>query len=413
MKNFLSLGKNFWLYRFSFLLSSLTSIATNISINWWILDTYQKAIYVSYTLIPATIIYISTSFLLSPLGDKFSRKKLIQIGMLIQISAFITLIIIYDFLLLDIFYLMVFQTFFSLGNGIVRIGSTSFIVDLVEENRITEANNIIMRLNSAISILGLIFGGAIVAYFDFIIAFSIYLILSILSIFLINLINVYSNVNLNKNIKFFDDLLLGVKYTITSDVIRGLFFYSMIMGIVFGPLQLIIIYIIKEIMKMSSFDYSFSMSGMSIGIILGSYLYEKIKAQFSYMHLFMVFSSCLFILGLVCIYFSYYSNVFIFAMIMIGIARNWINVTVDSHLLKTLDPAIRTKVLLNMSFFGNISVPLSTLFTGGLIDTLGIPFILLTNIVLVGIAIGIFLFNQAVIGFINSPVDRAKQMLHF
>ncbi|MFD1806572.1 MFS transporter [Pasteurella oralis] len=413
MKNFLSLGKNFWLYRFSFLLSSLTSIATNISINWWILDTYQKAIYVSYTLIPATIIYISTSFLLSPLGDKFSRKKLIQIGMLIQISAFITLIIIYNFLLLDIFYLMVFQALFSLGNGIARIGSTSFIVDIVEENRITEANNIIMRLNSAISILGLIFGGAIVAYFDFIIAFLIYLILSMCSIFLISLINVYNNVNLNKNIKFFDDLLLGVKYTITSDVIRGLFFYSMIMGIVFGPLQLIIIYIIKEIMKMSSFDYSFAMSGMSIGIILGSYLYEKIKAKFSYMHLFMVFSSCLFILGLVCIYFSYYSNVFIFAMIMIGIARNWINVTVDSHLLKTLDPAIRTKVLLNMSFFGNISVPLSTLFTGGLIDTLGIPFILLTNIVLVGIAIGVFLFNQAVIGFLNSPVDRAKQMLHF
>ncbi|MDO5054254.1 MAG: MFS transporter [Pasteurella oralis] len=413
MKNFLSLGKNFWLYRFSFLLSSLTSIATNISINWWILDTYQKAIYVSYTLIPATIIYISISFLLSPLGDKFSRKKLIQIGILIQISAFIILIIIYNFLLLDIFYLIVFQALFSLGNGIARIGSTSFIVDIVEENRITEANNIIMRLNSAISILSLIFGGAIVAYFDFIIAFSIYLILSICSIFLISLINVYNNVNLNKNIKFFDDLLLGIKYTITSDVIRGLFFYSMIMGIVFGPLQLIIIYIIKEIMKMSSFDYSFAMSGMSIGIILGSYLYEKIKAKFSYMHLFMVFSSCLFILGLVCIYFSYYSNVFIFAMIMIGIARNWINVTVDSHLLKTLDPAIRTKVLLNMSFFGNISVPLSALFTGGLLDTLGIPFILLTNIVLVGIAIGVFLFNQAVIGFLNSPVDRAKQMLHF
>lgn len=176
-------------------------------------------------------------------------------------------------------------------------------------------------------------------------------------------------------------------------------------------MQIIIVYIIKMKLDMSSISYGLAMSAMSIGIILGSFLYKTMIENKHYKNIFIYFSSLLFSLAFLIL--GTFNNLFILfiSLLLIGIARNWINVTIDTKLLKCLPNNKRTRVLSNMSFFGNISVPISNIFTGIILDNSNIGAILILNATIVLCASFIFVINKPVITFINSDDETSTDLL--
>ncbi|RRN04437.1 MFS transporter [Bibersteinia trehalosi] len=287
-----NLGINFWLYRLAFVLINLGNIAITISISWWIFDTYQRAIYISYVVIPTVFISIKSNILLSPLGDNFQRKKIIQVGIVIQIISCLIVILINELNTLSISALIIFQSLYTLGNGITKVGCTGFIVEIINKELLPKAHNIIMRINSTVSILSGTIGGWLFYTLGMTLSFMLMLLMLMLASIMIYHIKTNGQINKkSKNINFYNDIKLGLNYTIKNPIVRILFIYSFIIGIAFGPMQIINIYMIKEVFKLESISYGFATSCIAIGVILGSFLYEPISLKFKRLSNFVFYSS--------------------------------------------------------------------------------------------------------------------------
>lgn len=399
-----NLGINFWRYRLAFVITTIGNMAVSIAITWWIIDFYHKAIYVSYVMIPSVIVAILTNFFLAPLGDKFDRKKIIEMGLMIQFfSCFIILLPqLLDQLSLSFF--IVFYLLFSLGAGIVRVGSMGFIANIVNKSHLLLTNNMIMRINALVSILSGVIGGMLFYQFGLLYAFLSLMLLQIIALILIHRINILFEKEEHRKNKpnwLISDLYQGIQYTSKNKILSSLFVYSLIVGLAFGPMQLIIIYLIKIKFELNAFSYGIAMSFMAIGVVFGSLIYHKVVSIFQLKSRFVFFSSCLFCVAFILLGLFNYLIIFSISLLLIGMARNWINVTVDTRLLTALPDKIRTRVLANMSFFGNISVPIANLFTGFILDNSHIFIILSFNCIMTLLASCVFIFNQSVIRFID------------
>ncbi|WP_410679208.1 MFS transporter [Avibacterium paragallinarum] len=408
-----NLGKNFWLYRIAFIISSVGNVAISIAITWWIIDTYQKALYISYVMLPSIAISILSNFILSPLGDKFNRKTILIVGFILQILSCIIIVTFSRIYHLNLYLIILFQFLFSFGLGIIRVGGLGFLPNIVDKKLLLDANNIVMRINSVTSILAGSIGGIIFYHLGIDYSFIFLLTAQVIALMFIYYINPISIADKEKKEPswIIKDLISGIKYTTKNKILRSLFIYSTIVGIAFGPMQIIIVYIIKMKLDMSSISYGLAMSAMSIGIILGSFLYKTMIENKHYKNIFIYFSSLLFSLAFLIL--GTFNNLFILfiSLLIIGIARNWINVTIDTKLLKCLPNNKRTRVLSNMSFFGNISVPISNIFTGIILDNSNIGAILILNATIVLCASFIFVINKPVITFINSDDETSTDLL--
>lgn len=408
-----NLGKNFWLYRIAFIISSVGNVAISIAITWWIIDTYQKALYISYVMLPSIAISILSNFILSPLGDKFNRKTILIVGFILQILSCVIIVTFSRIYHLNLYLIILFQFLFSFGLGIIRVGGLGFLPNIVDKKLLLDANNIVMRINSVTSILAGSIGGIIFYHLGIDYSFIFLLTAQVIALIFIYYINPISIADKEKKEPswIIKDLISGIKYTTKNKILRSLFIYSTIVGIAFGPMQIIIVYIIKMKLDMSSISYGLAMSAMSIGIILGSFLYKTMIENKHYKNIFIYFSSLLFSLAFLIL--GTFNNLFILfiSLLIIGIARNWINVTIDTKLLKCLPNNKRTRVLSNMSFFGNISVPISNIFTGIILDNSNIGAILILNATIVLCASFIFVINKPVITFINSDDETSTDLL--
>ncbi|TCT17357.1 putative MFS family arabinose efflux permease [Bibersteinia trehalosi] len=406
-----NLGINFWLYRLAFVLINLGNIAITISISWWIFDTYQRAIYISYVVIPTIFISIISNILLSPLGDNFQRKKIIQVGIVIQIISCLIVILINELNTLSISALIIFQSLYTLGNGITKVGCTGFIVEIINKELLPKAHNIIMRINSTVSILSGTIGGWLFYTLGMTLSFMLMLFMLILASIMIYHIKTNSQINKkSRNINFYNDIKLGLNYTIKNPIVRILFIYSFIIGIAFGPMQIINVYMIKEVFKLESISYGFATSCIAIGVILGSFLYEPISLKFKRLSNFVFYSSIMLGFGFLAIL---NNNILIFylALITIGISKNWINVSIDSKLISSLPDNLRTKVISNISFFGNLSIPISNLLSGYIIDTYNLNIIIILNsLFVIGISF-IYLLHKGIIEFIDGDTEIAQLLL--
>lgn len=99
------------------------------------------------------------------------------------------------------------------------------------------------------------------------------------------------------------------------------------------------------------------------------------------------------------------------ALITIGISKNWINVSIDSKLISSLPDNLRTKVISNISFFGNLSIPISNLLSGYIIDTYNLNIIIILNsLFVIGISF-IYLLHKGIIDFIDSDTKVTQLLL--
>ncbi|MEE3681942.1 MFS transporter, partial [Avibacterium paragallinarum] len=260
-----NLGKNFWLYRIAFIISSVGNVAISIAITWWIIDTYQKALYISYVMLPSIAISILSNFILSPLGDKFNRKTILIVGFILQILSCVIIVTFSRIYHLNLYLIILFQFLFSFGLGIIRVGGLGFLPNIVDKKLLLDANNIVMRINSVTSILAGSIGGIIFYHLGIDYSFIFLLTAQVIALMFIYYINPISIADKEKKEPswIIKDLISGIKYTTKNKILRSLFIYSTIVGIAFGPMQIIIVYIIKMKLDMSSISYGLAMSAMS------------------------------------------------------------------------------------------------------------------------------------------------------
>ena len=159
-----SLGKNFWVFRFVQIATSLGYSASSIAAMWWVLGEYHQMIYVSYLMIPPLVISAFIQPLISPAGDRYNKKTLMINGLLIQGAGYVfaTLIFISDEMTLSI--LIAFEIIATVGRVVFNTGTLGILPNIVKSKNITDAVNITDRINSSMSIIGGVIGGTLVTF---------------------------------------------------------------------------------------------------------------------------------------------------------------------------------------------------------------------------------------------------------
>lgn len=406
-----SLGKNFWIYRFLQVATALGYSASSIAAMWWILNEYHKMIYVSYLMIPPLILSSVAQPFVAPAGDRYNKKSLMTFGLLIQVTMYVfaTLFFIHDKMTLS--FLIFFEVIATVGKITFNTGSIGILPHIVESEKINEGMNITERINSTMSILGGVIGGSLVTFLG--VAKSFAFLTS--SVFVAFILCFFIEYKITKNFNgfktcWFNDVKEGFSYTVNNKVVFGFFLYSLIIGVAFAPMIISFPYLIKEVSGLPPFFVGLLTSSMGVGVIVGSFCYPLASKLLNNKKI-VYLSSIVFFCSLLMIS-AIHSAIFIFiGQFLIGFSRNWINVTVDSLLLKYLPENLRTRVLSNLMFFATINMPIAMLASGLLMDSIGVYNILFIMSGVCFIAMVTIISNKMVRQFLSVGPDAAMQLL--
>lgn len=405
------LGKYFWFYRFVQVSTSLGYNASSIAAMWWILSLYDQMIYVSYLMIPPLIISAIAQPLISPAGDRYNKKRLMLIGLVVQGCSYIFVVMTFFYGAMSLSILIFFEIIATVGKIIFNTGSIGILPNIVTSDRLSEAVNVTDRINSTMSIIGGVIGGGLVAFLGVAKSFLLLSCCILIAIFLCSLIKYQKNVSINSgNNGWVSEVKEGFFYTVKNEVVFGFFLYSLIIGVAFAPMLISFPYLIKEVSGLSPVYVGLLSSSMGLGIIIGSIFYPWAERKIQKDKIVYISSFC-FSLGLV-IAGVFHGALFVFVcQFIIGFSRNWINVTVDSMLLKSIPEKFRTRVLANLMFFSTINMPIAMLLSGFFIDIVGVYNLL---IFLSGVCFVAMLYiasSKKIRRFLTASSDEADRML--
>jgi MFS family permease len=405
------LGKDFWVYRFVQIATALGYSASSIAAMWWVLSEFHEMIYVSYMMIPPLIISAIVQPFVAPAGDRYNKKTLMSFGLFIQIVIYFLATLAFLNNSMTLQFLIFFEVIATVGKIIFNTGAIGILPHIVEDEKITDGMNITDRINSTMSILGGVAGGTLVTLLgisnSFVFLTSCIFIAFVLCFFIRYKITKSSSPVKNN---WFCDIRDGFLYTINNRVVCGFFLYSLIIGVALAPMIISFPYLIKEIGGLPPFFVGLLMSSMGLGVIVGSFCYSFANRLINKKTM-VYFSSGTFFLALLLVS-TIHSAFFVFVgQFLIGFSRNWINVTVDSMLLKYLPENLRTRVLSNLMFFATINMPIAMLASGFLMDVIGIYNILLIMSGVCFIAMVTIVSNKMVREFLSVDPDAAMKLL--
>lgn len=405
------LGKSFWVFKSVQIATALGYSASSIAAMWWILSEHHKLVYVSFLFIPSLIISAIAQPFVAPAGDRYNKKMLMIIGLGIQMTSYAVDTVLFFSGNMTLWYLIIFEIIATTGKIIFNSASIGILPHIVEHEKITNGMNITHRINSTMSILGGVTGGSLVTFFGAANSFLFLTVCVLIALFLCFMIEFRTHdLKRRENDKWNDDVREGILYTVRNKVVFGLFVYSLIIGLAFSPMIIAFPYLIKEINGLSPFFVGLLASSMGIGVIVGSFLYPYMSNVLN--NRFLVYASSFMFFFALLLVGIMHNAVFIFVgQFLIGFSRNWINVTIDSLLLKHLPEKLRTRVLSNLMFFATINMPVAMLASGYFMDVMGVYNVLLILSGLCFIAMIAIVSNKMVRKFLSAGPEEAMELL--
>lgn len=406
-----SLGRDFWLYRFVQIATAVGYSASSIAAMWWVLGEYNKLAYVSYLMIPPLLISAIAQPFVAPAGDRHNKKKLMLIGLFIQLLSYLFVTTLFVVNGMSFIPLVSFEVAATFGKIIFNTGSIGILPHIVDKDKITEGMNVTDRINSTVSILGGAAGGTLVTFLGMTKSFAFLTLCVSVAIILCFFVK-YNNPNslhLTRSL-WFDDVKCGFNYTVRNKVVLGFFSYSIIIGLAFAPMIISLPYLIKEINGLPPFFVGLLTSSMGGGVIVGSMLYPHAQDKISKITM-VYLSSFIFFLSMLIISLMHNAFFIFLGQFMIGFSRNWINVTIDSMLLKHLPDKLRTRVLSNLMFFATINMPVAMLASGFIMDNIGVYNLLLILSGVCFISMISIISNKMIRQFLAAMPNEADELL--
>lgn len=159
-----SLGPDFWKFRLGQLVSLLGNGCGSVALAWWILDKTGSAKAIAEVLVPAMVVNLVLLPLMGPLGDNFSRKKLVVIADLgrFAVSCCLAGMVFSGFFNLRL--LAVLYMAASIGTALFTSVQSGIIPQLVGKKSLQTAFQQSYALNSLGGVAGGIAGGLIVSF---------------------------------------------------------------------------------------------------------------------------------------------------------------------------------------------------------------------------------------------------------
>jgi MFS family permease len=413
LRNKISLyGLDFWKYMFGQFISIIGDVCGHIAFTWWILEQKNGTEAIAAVMAPAMFFRIFLMPLVGPLGDKFSRKKILAISEALRgiVTAVLALLIILNHYHLPI--LIFLFSLLSVGTALYYSASTSIIPQLVKPQMIEPSIQLSQGITASGNVIGGVVGGSLVAF----LGVKETYILDSLSFFLATIVILriksstlpQKNQTQNSSIKQWSlDLKEGFQVVYRVKILFSWALLAMLMNFVVAPLSIALPALIKEAKNLPAWCLGWAEMSAGVGAVVGSYLVAKSLKQFSRANL--IYWS-IFGLGLSCALLPLGDNVYFImaSMFMIAVFGMLCNVPASTQIMIATPDHYRSRVSAILSFMCQGINPISIAIIGILMAEIGIE----TTILGMGLILSLLAlcspFVPDFFHFFNSQEDEVK-----
>lgn len=408
------LGLNFWLFRYSQIMTKMGYYSSSFAILWWVLDNYRTASSVTLIIALPMLTGIMLKVILSPLGDSLSKKTLILTGTLLELLACGAVTILLWRSALNLNSLLFLEVFATVGASLCGIGSIGILPVLVSRDQLLSATRIITGIDSFVALTSASAGGIMVSWFGVVFSYFLTSSLMVLSFAFLLPVKLSEGKKTSLVIHVFTgmagDFRMGALFTIKNKITRILFVYSLLIGIAFSCLQISVPYIVKMVNYWPASYLGFITASLASGVVISSFLAGTLSQHIRNSRLIWT-ATAGFCLSSVILSTNPYVVFYGACYFMMGVSKNVVNIIVDTRLLSSLPEDMRTKVLSNLFFCSNISMPLSMLISGKIIDNTG-PLAIMACVVISFItALILIATNPTMTRFFDSDDAQLTRMM--
>lgn len=305
MKNQNKENLNWYLYFFCQLVSNLGNIMQLSVVPLLILDETRSGAAMGLITGGLSLLYILISFFAGLIADKYNRKNILIITDLLNGTIIIVyLIIVPAFSLKSLIIFMSFQTFIT---PFFNSANTAMFSQIAPKDSIEKANSLFTTGRNFISVIAPILGIFIYTKYSFNTLIFINMLSFIISGFFEIFLKVRSvKIVTQKKQKGYGEVFEFFK---VQNIIKDLTILSILLNILVSPLLgIVLIYLIKDDVKMSNEYIGYLQSLIPIGLIIGSsFVYklgERCDLRKKYLNLIFIQSS------LILIYYLFLGNLY-------------------------------------------------------------------------------------------------------
>ncbi|WP_427340884.1 MFS transporter [Caloranaerobacter sp. DY30410] len=271
-------NKNFRLLWISQVISNIGDWLNAIAIPLLVLRLTNSPIAVSFYMVSRFIPNILFSSVTGILVDKFNRKKIMIFSDLGRFCIF--LLYPYTTNVYQVYGLAFLATIFTL---LFEPAKSATIPNIVEEDKLLEANSISSSTASLMRLLGTAVGGILITTLDLKVTFyinSITFIISALTVFFIRVSdNKMSSSTEKERDSISGQLKQGFSAILSDKLLSTLIFMDALSIVGYGFLNVLLPIFAIKVLTNSESAYGFIMSFFSSGLFIGSLLMNKISQK--------------------------------------------------------------------------------------------------------------------------------------
>ncbi|KXI60840.1 MFS transporter [Bacillus cereus group sp. BfR-BA-00331] len=253
------------------LFSSFALAFFTFSQTWYIAKTLNLEASLGVVFVALSVPRLIFMIIGGAVADKFPKKNIMfysNIVRAILVATILTWFIVGD---VTLYTFALFALFFGLADAFFWSADGSILPELVEKNRLTQANSLTQMTNQASVILGPVLGGILIKFTNYETIFSITILLLIVAAILVQKIQFTMPEQQNTGKSMFTSIKEGILYVKESPFLSTFLICSAFLNLfLIGPMQVGFPLFIKNILHGDSLQFSYLEASVGGGMAIGA-----------------------------------------------------------------------------------------------------------------------------------------------
>ncbi|MDP7992037.1 MFS transporter [Bacillus sp. MHSD_36] len=253
------------------LFSSFALAFFTFSQTWYIAKTLNLEASLGVVFVALSVPRLIFMIIGGAVADKFPKKNIMFYSNIIRailVATILTWFIVGD---VTLYTFALFALFFGLADAFFWSADGSILPELVEKNRLTQANSLTQMTNQASVILGPVLGGILIKFTNYETIFSITILLLIVAAILVQKIQFTMPEQQNTDKSMFTSIKEGILYVKESPFLSTFLICSAFLNLfLIGPMQVGFPLFVKNVLHGDSLQFSYLEASVGGGMAIGA-----------------------------------------------------------------------------------------------------------------------------------------------
>ncbi|HDX9611849.1 TPA: MFS transporter [Bacillus toyonensis] len=253
------------------LFSSFALAFFTFSQTWYIAKTLNLEASLGVVFVALSVPRLIFMIIGGAVADKFPKKNIMFYSNIIRailVATILTWFIVGD---VTLYTFALFALFFGLADAFFWSADGSILPELVEKNRLTQANSLTQMTNQASVILGPVLGGILIKFTNYETIFSITILLLIVAAILVQKIQFTMSEQKDTDKGMFTSIKEGILYVKESPFLSTFLLCSAFLNLfLIGPMQVGFPLFVKNVLHGDSLQFSYLEAAVGGGMAIGA-----------------------------------------------------------------------------------------------------------------------------------------------